>query len=116
MPVRPLVVQLTTDDPEKVAAALTVAMTAAAAGAQVSLWLSGPATSFAVPGSEPPYDLAFAPDLEEALTTVGAVLVCSQCAARRGLTPQDLRPGAAIAGATTLVESLLAEDVQAVTY
>jgi predicted peroxiredoxin len=114
--VRRLVVQLTTDDPEQVAAALTVGMTAAAAGADVALWLSGPASMFAVAGREPAYDLPHAPALEEALETIGTVSVCSQCAARRGLTDDDLRPGAAIAGATTLVEALLADGAQAVTY
>lgn len=113
---RNLVVQLTTDDPEKVAAALTVGMTAAVAGADVTLWLSGPATWLAVPGREPAYDLPHAPDLMEALQLIGTVRVCSQCAARRDLTDPDLRPGAEIAGATSLVEALLATDAQAVTY
>jgi len=114
--VRSLVVKLTTDDPEKVAAALTVAMTAAAAGAQVALWLSGPATMFAVPGKEPPYDLEYAPDLDTALSSVSEVHVCSQCAARRGVTAGHLRPGADIAGAASLVEALLADGAQAVVY
>lgn len=113
---RPLVVQLTTDDQEKVAAALTVAMTAAVAGAHVELWLSGPATMFAVPGDEPRYDLDYAPDLDSALSSVAQVNVCSQCAARRGLTAGHLRPGAGIAGAASLVESLLADGTQAVVY
>lgn len=111
-----LVVQLTTDDPEKVAAALTVSLTAAAVGARVDLWLSGPASWFAVPGREPAFDLAHAPDLVTALTTVDTVSVCSQCAVRRGLTNHDLRPGARIAGATTLVEALLTDGTQAITY
>lgn len=113
---RRLVVQLTTDDPEQVATALTVGMTAAAAGVDVSLWLSGPASMFAVPGREPAYDLPHAPALEMALDVIGTVSVCSQCAARRGLTDADLRPGAAIVGATTLVEALLADGAAAVTY
>lgn len=112
---RSLVVQLTTDDAEKVAAALTVALTATAAGAEVQLWLSGPATWFAVPQHEPEYRLPHAPDLHEALDAV-TVRVCSQCAARRDLHDADLRAGAAIAGATSLVEALLAEGAQAVTY
>lgn len=113
---RRLVVQLTTDDPEQVAAALTVSMTAVAAGARVDLWLSGPGSYLAVPGREPQYDLPHAPALHTALDTVASVAVCSQCAARRGLTDADLRPGAVIAGATTLVEALLAEGAQALTY
>lgn len=111
-----LVVQLTTDDPEKVAAAMTVSMTAAASGAEVHLWLSGPATLLAVPGREPDVRLAHAPDVHHAMDTVATVAVCSQCAARRGLQPQDLRPPAIIAGAATLVEALLTDGTQAVTY
>ncbi len=113
---RPLVVQLTTDDQEKVAAALTVAMTAAASGATVTLWLSGPATMFAVPGKQPAYDLDYAPDLETALSSVSQIHVCSQCAARRGLTAGHLRPGADIAGAASLVEALLGDDTQGLIY
>ncbi len=113
---RRLVVQLTTDEPEKVATALTVAMTAAAAGAQVDLWLSGPATLFAVVGREPVVDLEYAPEPVQALAAVGSVNVCSQCAARRGLTDADLRSGARIRGATALVEALLSDDTQALTY
>jgi predicted peroxiredoxin len=111
-----LVIQLGTADPERVAAAFTVALTAAASGADVHLWLSGPASLFAVPGREPAYDLPFAPDPEQALAAVATVSVCSQCAARRGLQPADLRPGATIAGAGSLVEALLADGTQALTY
>ena len=111
-----LVIQLTTDDPERVAAALTVGMTAVASGAVVNLWLSGPASLFAVPGREPSYDLAHAPALGPALASMDSVTVCSQCAARRGLRSEDLRPGAVIAGATTLVEALLTDGTQALTY
>lgn len=111
-----LVVQLTTDDPEKVAAAMTVAVTAAAAGATVHMWLSGPATLLAVPGREPHVDLPHAPAPDTAFDLVSSVSVCSQCAARRGLRPADLRPGAVIAGAASLVEALLTDGTQAVTY
>lgn len=113
---RRLVVQLTTDEPETMAAALTVAVTAVASGATVDLWLSGPASMLAVPGQEPVLDLEFAPDPDEVLAAVASVAVCSQCAARRGLGPGDLRPGATIAGAATLVEALLADGTQALTY
>lgn len=113
---RRLVLQLTTDDAEKVAAGLTIAMTTAAAGYPVHLWLSGPASLLAVPGREPAYALEYAPDRDEALEAVMSISVCSQCAQRRGLTPDDLRDGASIAGATTLVEMLMADGTQALTY
>ncbi len=111
-----LVVQLTTDDPEKVATAMTVSLTAAAAGAHVALWLSGPATLLAVPGREPDVSLPHAPDPQQALDSVAEVVVCSQCAARRELQPADVRHGAMIAGAATLVEALLTDGTQALTY
>lgn len=111
-----LVVHLTTDEPEKTATALTVAMTAAAGGATVDLWLSGPATMFAVVDREPQLDLELAPDPRQALALVSSVSVCSQCASRRGLSDDDLHAGAHIAGATSLVELLLADGTQVVTY
>ncbi|MEZ5158249.1 MAG: DsrE family protein [Candidatus Nanopelagicales bacterium] len=111
-----LVVHLTTDEPEKAATALTVAMTAAAGGATVDLWLSGPATMFAVSDRAPQFDLELAPDPQQALALVSSVSVCSQCAARRGLRDDDLHPGARIAGAASLVEVLLTDGTQVVTY
>lgn len=111
-----LVVHLTTDEPEKAATALTVAMTAAAGGATVDLWLSGPATMFAVADRAPQLDLELAPDPQQALALVSSVSVCSQCAARRGLRDADLQPGARIAGAASLVELLLKDGTQVVTY
>jgi predicted peroxiredoxin len=111
-----LVVHLTADEPETAATALTVAMTAAAGGATVDLWLSGPATMFAVTDREPRLDLELAPDPQQALALVSSVSVCSQCAARRGLRDEDLHPGARIAGAASLVEALLTDGTQVVTY
>lgn len=113
---RRLVTQITGDDPERVATALTVAVAAAAAGYPVHLWLSGPAAMIAVPGQEPAYDLEHAPDRDEALDAMMSVSVCSQCAQRRGLSEDDLRAGVKIAGATTLVEMLMADGTQALTY
>lgn len=111
-----LVVQLTTDEPEKVAAALTVSIAAAASGAEVSLWLSGPASLLAVPSQAPDVALDHAPALEEGLAAAATVRVCSQCAARRGLHDTDLRDGVRIGGAMELVEALLTDGTAAVTY
>ena len=71
---------------------------------------------FAVVDREPQLDLELAPDPRQALTLVSSVSVCSQCAARRGLSDDDLHAGAHIAGATSLVELLLADGTQVVTY
>ena len=50
MTMRALVVKCTTTDPEPCSQAFTVAATALAAGASVSVWLTGDATYLAVPG------------------------------------------------------------------
>lgn len=113
---RRLVVQITDDDPERVATALTIAMSAAASGFPVHLWLSGPASLIASRDRRPEYDVDLAPDRDEVLDAVMTVSVCSQCAQRRGLSDDDLRDGAKIAGAASLVEMLMADGTQALTY
>jgi hypothetical protein len=47
---------------------------------------------------------------------LGTVTICSQCAARRDITPQDVIPGVRIAGAATFVAEVVADDVQALVY
>jgi predicted peroxiredoxin len=96
-----------------------VAATAVAAGAEVSLWLTGESTWFALPGKAATFDLARSaplPDLLEAVLAGGRVTVCTQCAARREITEADLLPGITIAGAATFVEEILAEGAQALVY
>lgn len=118
---RTLVVKATAgaDAPERCAQAFTVAATAVAAGAEVSLWLTGESTWFAVPGRAETFELPHsAPlrDLLEAVLTGGRITVCTQCAARRNLTEADLLPGIRIAGAAAFVEEVLADGVQALVY
>ena len=120
-PIRPLVVKVTAgaEAPERFSQGVTVAATALAAGASVSLWLTGEATWLAVRGRAEQIDLPHAAplaDLRDALLGAGCVTVCSQCAARRDLTPADLLPGARIAGAASFVEEVLAPDAQALVY
>lgn len=117
---RPLVVKVTcgSDDPERCNQGLTVAATALTAGAEVSLWLTGEGAWLGVAGHEA-YSLphAAAPaGLVEAVLAGGRVTVCTQCAARRGITEGDLLPGVRIAGAAAFVEEALAPDVQALVY
>jgi predicted peroxiredoxin len=103
---------------ERANQAFTVAASAAAAGAQVSLWLTGDATWFAVPGRAV-LSLEHATPLADLLTLVlasGTVTVCSQCALRRGLTEADLVAGAQIKGAAVFAEEILGEGVQAIVY
>lgn len=118
---RTLVVKATAgaDAPERCAQAFTVAATAVAAGTEVSLWLTGESTWFALPGRAATFDLPHSaplPDLLDAVLAGGRVTVCTQCAARREITETDLLPGVTIAGAAAFVEEVLADDAQALVY
>ena len=117
---RPLVVKVTcgADDPERSNQALTVAATALTAGAEVSLWLTGEAAWLGVAGHES-FTLPHAADpagLVQAVLAAGRVTVCTQCAARRGITQDTVLPGVRIAGAASFVEEALAPDAQALVY
>lgn len=107
------------DAPEKCAQAFTVAATAVAAGAEVSLWLTGEASWLALPGRAEDFALPHsAPlaQLRDAVLAGGRLTLCTQCAARRDLGPDDVLPGVRIAGAQTFVEEALAEGAQALVY
>lgn len=118
---RPLVVKCTAgaDEPERCSQAFTVAATALAAGAPVSLWLTGEATWLAVPGRAEAFSLPHsAPlaDLRDAVLAGGSLTVCTQCAARRGIGEDDLVAGARIAGSASFVDEILRPDTQALVY
>ena len=120
-PMRGLVVKCTAgvEAPERCAQAFTVAATAIAAGASVSLWLTGEAVWLAVAGRAESFELAHsAPlaDLRDAIIEGGRVTVCTQCAARRQLGPTDLIDGVQIAGSASFVDEILADGVQALVY
>ncbi|NYI59252.1 DsrE family protein [Cellulomonas soli] len=120
-PMRPLVIKSTSglDRPEAANQALTVAAAAVVAGADVSLWLTGEAAWFGLPGRADELELEHATPLGELLEVVregGLVTVCTQCAVRRGITAEDLLPGVRIAGAAVFVEECLAPDAQALVY
>jgi predicted peroxiredoxin len=107
------------DAPERCAQAFTVAATAVAAGAEVSLWLTGESVWYALPGRAATFELPHSaplPDLLEAVLAGGRVTVCTQCAARRELTEADLLPGVAIAGAATFVDEVLADGARSLVY
>src|SRR6266511_1535335 len=95
---RTLVIKATAgmDAPERCSQAFTVAATAVAAGVPVSLWLTGESAWFALAG--------------------GRVTLCTQCAARRGITAEDVLPGVRIAGAAVFVEEATGADAQALVY
>ena len=118
---RPLVVKITCGEEalERLNQGLTVASTALAAGAEVSVWLTGDATWMAVPGRAEQLTLPHGAPLDELRDTLlegGTVTVCGQCAARRELGPDDLLEGATVRGAAAYVEEILRPDVQAIVY
>ncbi|MDD2818744.1 MAG: DsrE family protein [Candidatus Nanopelagicales bacterium] len=118
---RQLVVKVTAgaDDPERCAQGFTVAATAVASGAQVSLWLTGEAAWFALPGRAGEFTLAHAAalnDLLDAVLAEGSVTLCSQCAQRRDISPSDVIDEIRIAGAASFVEEILGAEVQALVY
>ncbi|MFD6176030.1 MULTISPECIES: DsrE family protein [unclassified Isoptericola] len=120
-PARSLVIKTTSglDRPEAANQALTVAAAAVAAGAEVSLWLTGESAWFAAPGRVAELELehaAPAADLLAAVLAAGSVTLCTQCAARRGLGPDDVLPGVRIAGAAVFAEEVLRPGAQALVY
>lgn len=120
-PERTLVIKVTsgTEAPERLSQAFTVAATAVASGVEVSLWLTGEASWMAVPGRAEAFELPYAAplaELRDAVLVGGRLTVCTQCAARRGLTEDDLVPGAVIRGAAAFVEEVTVPRAQALVY
>ncbi|XVU25023.1 DsrE family protein [Actinoplanes sp. CA-054009] len=118
---RLLVVKATAgaDAPERCSQAFTVASTAAASGVDVSFWLTGESSWFALPGRAAEFALPHAaplPDLLDLLLSSGRVTVCTQCAARRDITPEAVLPGIRIAGAAVFVEEIMSDGAQALVY
>src|SRR5579864_8360644 len=121
MPERSLVIKVTAgkDDPERCNQAFTVAGAAVASGIDVSLWLTGEAAWFGLPGRAEKFSLPHAAPLADLLAGVlaaGTVTVCTQCAARRDITQHDLTEGIRIVGAATIVAEIMTEGAQALVY
>ena len=121
MATRSLVVKVTAgkDDPERCNQAFTVAATAAASGVRISLWLTGESSWFALPGRAEEFSLPHAASLADLLAGVlaaGTVTLCTQCAARRDISPDDVIDGIRIAGAPTFVAEVTEENTQALVY
>jgi len=118
---RSLVVKVTAgaEAAERCNQGFTVAAAAVAAGASVSLWLTGEAAWFGVPGKAEEFALPLATplaDLRDIVLAGGRVTVCTQCAERRGITADDLLEGVRIAGAAAFAEEILSDQVQALVY
>ncbi|MFE3326661.1 DsrE family protein [Streptomyces sp. NPDC059176] len=116
-----LVIKVTAgaDAPERCSQAFTVAAVAAASGVEVSMWLTGEASWFALPGRAAEFELPHAaplPDLIESIQGAGQITLCTQCAARREITEKDVLPGVRIAGAQVFVSEAMTGDAQALVY
>jgi len=118
---RSLLVKVTAgkDDLERCNQAFTVAATAAASGLQISLWLTGEASWYALPGTADDVTLPHAVPLTELLARVlaaGTVTLCTQCASRREITQDDVIEGVRIAGAATFLAEIISDGAQALVY
>jgi predicted peroxiredoxin len=118
---RNLVIKVTAgkDDPERCNQAFTVAATAVASDVPVSLWLTGESAWFALPGRAGEFTLPHAAPLADLLASVlaaGTVTLCTQCAARRDISPDDVIAGIRIAGSPTFLAEVMAADAQALVY
>jgi predicted peroxiredoxin len=118
---RNLVIKVTAgaDAPERCSQAFTVAATALAAGVDVSLWLTGESAWFALPGRAAQFELPHAAPLADLLDAVlagGKVTLCTQCAARRSIGPEQVMPGVRVAGAAVFVEEVTVDGAQALVY
>ena len=116
-----LVIKVTagTDAPERCSQAFTVAAVAVASGVEVSLWLTGEASWFALPGRAAEFELPHAAplaDLLESVLAAGTLTLCTQCAVRRGIEQADTVPGVRIAGAQVFLSEIMADGVQALVY
>ncbi|GAA1074386.1 DsrE family protein [Kitasatospora arboriphila] len=116
-----LVIKVTAgaDAPERCSQAFTVAAVAVASGVEVSLWLTGESSWFALPGRAAEFELPHAaplPELLESVLAAGTVTLCTQCAARRDIGEKDTVEGIRIAGAQVFLSEIMADGVQALVY
>ena len=119
--VRRLVVKVTVGDeePERCNQAFTVAAAGVAAGADVSLWLTGEAAWFACPGGPRSSHLPLATPLADLLAVVregGTVTLCTQCAARREITEARRARRDPDRGCRGIRRGGLADGAQALVY
>jgi predicted peroxiredoxin len=116
-----LVIKVTAgaDAPERCSQAFTVAAVAVASGVEVSLWLTGESAWFALPGRAAEFELPHSaplPDLIDSVLAAGQVTLCTQCAARRDISQQDVIEGVRIAGAQVFVSEIMPDGVKSLVY
>ena len=56
------------------------------------------------------------PELIDGILAGGRITLCTQCAARRGITEDDVLKGVRIAGAQVFVSEAMADGTQALVY
>lgn len=116
-----LVINLThsIDDPDRTSVAMVVAGASVASNQQTTVFLSSEGTRLAKRGvAEDLHEEGFSPlgELVSSFTDAGgAFLVCSPCAKKRNIGPDDLIEGATIVGGATLV-GLLAEGAGSLSF
>ncbi len=96
-----------------------MAATALASGAEVSLWLTGEAAWFALPGRAEEFELPQASplaELRDAVLAGGTLTVCTQCAARRDITDGRCARWGADRGSASFVDEILQPEAQALVY
>lgn len=116
-----LVIKVTAgaDALERCSQAFTVAAVAVASGVDVSLWLTGESSWFALPGRAAEFALPHAAplsDLIQSILEAGRITLCTQCAARRDITEADVISGVRIAGSQLFVQEALVGETQALVY
>ncbi|HUW77428.1 MAG TPA: DsrE family protein [Candidatus Nanopelagicaceae bacterium] len=121
---RSLIIKVTSgqNDPERCAQGFTVAATALASGVRTSLWLTGEASWFALPGRAETFELPHSAPLADLMASLlapdanASITLCTQCATRRGIGSEDVLPGIRIAGSTLFVEEIMKAGAQALVY
>ena len=116
-----LVVNLThsVDDVDRTSVAMVVAGAAVASDQTTTVFLSSEGTRLAARGvAQTLHEEGFAPlsDLVSSFVAAGGTfLVCSPCAKKRGIGPDDLIEGASIVGGASLV-ALLADGASSLSF
>ena len=116
-----LVINLThsVDDPDRTSVGMVVAGASAASNQITTVFLSSEGTRLAKQGvAEELHEEGFAPLGELVSSFVeagGTFLVCSPCAKKRDIGPDDLIKGATIVGGATLV-ALLADGAASLSF
>lgn len=98
------------DNPERATLAFIVGNTAVAAEQDTLVFLTAEGVRLATKGyADDIHEEGFAPVkelIDQYVNSGGTLIACSACCAPRGITEDDLIPGAEMAGAARLVEYL----------